>query len=221
MCKSIKWLFALGIMVIFVIFSSNLDQYIAAAGYNESTKTFYGEEALWCRIIYHAVPIITVILILMPLIWLFKERHNNQMYRIIIRFGLIVYLSLSIGPGLIVNVVLKNHWGRPRPYQVLRDKAEYSPFWVPHFSHRSDNSFPGGHASIGFFLGIPLLALGQRKAALFVSLIGGIVVGGVRILQGGHYLSDVVFSGIFVWFSAWIVIYCISRFERSLSDRIG
>lgn len=212
-----KWLYAICALVIFIIFSPNIDQYLALASYTESTKTFYGERALWCKIIYHAVPVITATLILMPLIWFIIQRHNIQMRKSIIRFGLIVYLALSFGPGVLVNVVFKDHWGRPRPYQVLRDGKEYSPFWQPHFSSHKDNSFPGGHASIGFFLGVPFLALGRRKTAVTVSLISGVVVGGVRILQGGHYFSDVVFSGIFVWLTATFVIYGISKLYGKVS----
>ncbi len=110
-----------------------------------------------------------------------------------------------------VNVAFKEHWGRARPYQVLRDGKQYSPFWQPQFSEKDNNSFPGGHASIGFFLGIPFLAIGRRKVAVIFSLMGGALVGSVRILQGGHYFSDVIFSGIFVWLTAVLVIYVLEQ----------
>lgn len=202
-----KWLLIAIVAAIFVAFSPELDQYIAALSYTETTRMFYGEQALWCKVIYYSVPVITVALVLTPLVWLFISRHDSQKCKIIVKFGLMTYLALSLGPGLVVNVMFKDHWGRPRPYQVLRDGKKYSPFWQPHFSEKKDNSFPGGHASIGFFLGIPFLALGRKKAAITFSLIGGMIVGTVRILQGGHYLSDVLFAGIFVWVVAKVVVY--------------
>lgn len=210
-----KWLLVVAVtLVMFIVFSGPVDQYIAKASYTQSTMTFYGERALWCQIVYYSVPIITVGLILGPLIWLFMVRHDRQKYKAATRFGAIVYLALILGPGLVVNVVFKDHWGRPRPYQVLRDGKDYSPFWQPHFLAKKDNSFPGGHASIGFFLGIPFLALGRRKTAIAVSLIGGGVIGVVRILQGGHYVSDVLFSGVFVWLIAIAVLYSVSDWLR-------
>lgn len=211
MQKNITWSLIAALAFMFVIFSPKIDQFLALASYNELARVFYGEEALWCKIIYKAVPVITVVLILLPLVWLFKSRHDKKKIKQVTKFGLIVYLSLALGPGLVVNVLLKDHWGRPRPYQVLRDNEQYSPFWVPHFSNNRDNSFPGGHASIGFFLGIPLLALGRKKSAVIVSLGGGVLVGSVRILQGGHYFSDVIFSGIFVWLIAWFVIHSVAK----------
>jgi lipid A 4'-phosphatase len=206
-----KWLLFVVAITIFVVFSPEIDQYIAALSYTENSKTFYGEMALWCKIIYYSVPVITVALILPPLIWLFKVRHNSAKYRAMVKAGLITYLALILGPGLVVNVIFKDHWGRPRPYQVLRDGQQYAPFWQPHFTKKENNSFPGGHASIGFFLGVPFLALGRKKTAIVLSLIGGTIVGTVRILQGGHYLSDILFAGVFVWLTAILVEYSLSK----------
>jgi len=214
-----KWLAFAIVAAVFVVFSPEIDQYLAALSYTETTKTFYGERALWCKIIYHCVPIIVVGLVLVPLIWLFRARHDSGKCKTIVKFGLMTYMALILGPGLVVNVIFKDHWGRPRPYQVLRDGKQYSPFWQPHFTEKENNSFPGGHASIGFFLGVPFLALRRKKTAIILSLIGGAVVGTVRILQGGHYLSDVLFAGVFVWLISALVIYSIS--EWLLKDKIS
>jgi lipid A 4'-phosphatase len=217
MVQNKKWFFAAILAVIFIIFSSGIDQFIARACYTESIKLFYGEQALWCKIIYYSVPFITIGLVLTPLIWLFMERNNSRKCKIITKFGIMTYLALILGPGLVVNVIFKDHWGRPRPYQVLRDGKQYTPFWHPHFSENKDNSFPGGHASIGFFLGIPFLVLGRRKTAIILSLTGGVLIGTVRVLQGGHYVSDIFFSGIFVWVIALIVIRIMHRILKGFN----
>lgn len=198
--------------IIFIRFSPIVDQYVAALPYTPDTRVFYGELALWCKIVYLAVPLLTILMVLVPIVWLFISRHDKAKRNVVIKFSLIFYLTLILGPGLVVNAVFKDHWGRPRPYQVLRDGKTYSPFWVPHFTEKADNSFPGGHASIGFFIGVPLLALGRRKSAIAASIFGGTLVGCVRILQGGHYLSDVIFSGIFVWLIAFLVMYGVTRY---------
>lgn len=204
------------LITIFVMFSPSIDQYFASMAYDPSTRVFYGERASWCRVIYYLVPVITVGIILLPIAYFLKSRKNPSAKKNVINFALVVYLALSIGPGIVVNVIFKEHWGRPRPYQVLRDGKSYSPFWQPHFNNKKDNSFPGGHASMGFFMGIPFFALNRRKQAVVVSLLGGTIVGLVRILQGGHYFSDVVFSGIFVWGISLIVVSCISKNKRKL-----
>jgi membrane-associated phospholipid phosphatase len=62
-----------------------------------------------------------------------------------------------------------------------------------------------------FFCGIPFLAFRRKKVAIIVSLCGGGIVGVVRILQGGHYLTDVLAAGVVVWVTAFIVIYITDK----------
>lgn len=123
-----------------------------------------------------------------------------------------IIATLVIGAGLLTNVVLKGYWGRPRPKQVEQfgGKHLYRPFWRPDFHTRHDpqKSFPSGHAAMGFyFLSIyfvgrrmknrPLLTVGM---VLTVGLGGSLMV--TRIVQGGHFLSDVMASFILMWLVA-------------------
>lgn len=50
-----------------------------------------------------------------------------------------------------------------------------------------------------------MLASGtRRKRLLAVSILAGSAIGLVRVVEGGHFLSDVIFSGLFVYFAARI-----------------
>ncbi len=208
--KSLVIVLPLLILSIFIYYSPIIDQCLADFTYNNVTHKFYGEEHLWCKIVYYSIPVITTLLIIFYLFKLIKCGVNT-----IRKQAVIVLLSLLLGPGLIVNTVFKDHWGRPRPYQVMRDGKVFSPVYEPHLGNSSSNSFPCGHGSIGFFVGVPLLANGRRKAGTIVSLGFGSLVGLVRMLQGGHYLSDVVFCAIFVILSFELVNYSINKFIKS------
>ena len=193
--------------------TNSLDCIIASLPYNTSAHKFYGELSVWCRVIYNMVPIITILMVVGLLaLWLTKNNFHNPHQ--IKKFVIITTLSLVIGPGLIVNVGLKNHWGRPRPYQVLRDNKIYKPFYMPSFNNHEDNSFPSGHAAIGFFLGMPLIILKRKRIGFTVSIIGGSLIGMVRILQGGHYLSDVIFSGIVVISTTCFLVHISNKFYK-------
>lgn len=198
-----------------LVFSPILDTIIANAVYYPQTHQFMGEISTTCEVIYYLVPVITVLLIIIPFVvlWLSYYRKIKLTQAKARRFAVITLLSLAIGSGLLVNMVFKENWGRARPYQVLRDHEQYSKFWQPHSNRPLDNSFPSGHASIGFFLGVPLLALGYRKRALVVSIAGGAIIGGVRILQGGHYLSDVICAGIIVYLSTQLVVFIVNKYD--------
>jgi len=116
-------------------------------------------------------------------------------------YGLFILLCVAIGPGLIVNGILKDHWGRPRPRQVveLGGRLEYAPPLLPAPAH--GKSFPCGHCSVGY-----LYAAGwwlwrrHRPRWAAVSLAVGAVLGTLlgigRMAAGGHFLSDVVWSGL-------------------------
>lgn len=197
-------------VAIYVPYSPQSDQYIAMLTYNANTERFYGEVHLWCKIIYYSIPVVTTLFILIPLFRLITssstiDPKNTR------RISIIILLSLAIGPGLLVNTVFKDNWGRPRPYQVLRGGKTFFPVWKYNWGNKKDNSFPCGHASMGFFLGVPLLARNKRRNGLILSFAGGALVGTVRILQGGHFLSDVIFCAIIVWFSAELVNYIVNR----------
>lgn len=113
-----------------------------------------------------------------------------------------VLSSLALGPGLIVNVVLKDNWGRPRP-STLRDFGGDN-YYVPPLvlSDQCDNncSFSSGHGALGFWpVALALLAPPPwRKWAVAAAMTFGAAVGFVRIAQGGHFFSDVVFSAVIV-----------------------
>ncbi len=205
-----KWfLLLIIIFVVFIFFSPCLDKSAAVMPFDIKHKVFYGETSPICKFIYQMVGWLTWGIVISSIIGIFINKSiNNKSVRI---SAIIVLLALAIGPGLLVNSLFKNHWGRARPYQVLRDNHQYSPVWQPHITKVEDNSFSSGHAAMGFFLGVPLFVMGYRKMGFMLSLLGGVIVGIVRILQGGHYLSDVVFSGMFVWVSTYLAISLVNK----------
>ena len=119
------------------------------------------------------------------------------------RRSLALGLVMLLGTGIVVNVVLKETWGRPRPAEVqtFGGAGTFVPALQPSNQCNSNCSFVSGHAATGF----TLMALGllgtpaTRRRWLRWGLAGGLFTGALRIAQGGHYLSDVLFSGALVW----------------------
>lgn len=121
------------------------------------------------------------------------------------RAALYLLLVALVGPLLLVNGVFKEHWGRARPSQVAEfggDK-EFSRAAVPTDQCEKNCSFVSGHASVGFyFLAFAFVWPRRRIAWLAAGTGAGLLVGFVRIVQGGHFLSDVVFAGIVMYLAA-------------------
>jgi lipid A 4'-phosphatase len=113
-------------------------------------------------------------------------------------------------PLLLVNSLLKDHSGRPRPRNVTEfgSTALFQP--VFHFSQEcSDNcSFVCGDSSV-IYAFIALLAFIKKRYrrylyGSFIFLLGSFY-GFIRIGQGGHFLSDVVFSALFCYLGVYMV----------------
>lgn len=115
-------------------------------------------------------------------------------------------LALVLGPGLLANVLFKNEWGRARPAQVAAfgGEATFSSAWERSDQCQRNCAFVCGDATVGFALLIPaFLNPRRRRLWLAAGLAAGAGLGWMRMAQGGHFLSDVVFAFYLVYFAAW------------------
>jgi membrane-associated phospholipid phosphatase len=107
---------------------------------------------------------------------------------------------LIVAPGLLVNTVLKDQWGRPRPNQVAElnqpPAREHQKVWVVSDQCERNCSFVSGDVSIAFtwLAAAPFVAAVYRRRVIGGIVAVGLVVAAVRVGQGGHFLSDVTLS---------------------------
>jgi len=118
-------------------------------------------------------------------------------------------LCMIVGPGMIVNLGFKDHWGRPRPKDTIPYGGRYSMERVWTIDPSSPGkSFPCGHCTMGFYFLAAAMVLrrqgkrGMAPAVLAVGLVLGGLLGTARILQGGHFASDVFWGFGFCWLTA-------------------
>jgi len=137
------------------------------------------------------------------------------------KIGLFLLLAMLLGPGLIINAALKDNWGRPRPRNVNDYGGKYAFEKVLSVDTSSPGkSFPCGHCSMGFYLLIPWFVLRKRKPllariSLFTGIFYGLLIGIARMAQGGHWCSDVVFSGIIVYLTGAVLFYAL-KLDKAL-----
>jgi lipid A 4'-phosphatase len=112
---------------------------------------------------------------------------------------LFLLLCFGIGTGIVANGIFKDNWGRARPSQIVEfggDK-QFTPAFVIADQCPRNCSFVSGDAAFAFgTLGFALVA-GRRARYVAAALTFGALIGFGRMLAGGHFLSDVVFAGIF------------------------
>jgi lipid A 4'-phosphatase len=112
-----------------------------------------------------------------------------------------LFLSLVIAPGLVANTLLKDNFGRARPFQIeeFGGPLVHSPPMVVTDQCERNCSFVAGDPALGFWLHSFAYVVGRRSRLV---LTGGLAAGGLagllRIAMGAHFLSDVLFAGAFM-----------------------
>lgn len=119
---------------------------------------------------------------------------------------LFLALCLIVGPLIVTNIGLKDHWGRARPRDVIEfggDKA-FTPVFPPSNQCDYNCTFVSGEASSIYIIFFAAAFLLRRHARRMIALgvVFGSLAGLTRIAQGGHFLSDVVFAGVFMALTA-------------------
>lgn len=140
---------------------------------------------------------------------------NNRLLGLTFPKWLFLTLSLLIGPGLITNVILKDEWGRARPFYIKEfgGPLKFTPALIRSDQCKKNCSFVSGEASSIYtaFFALALIAFKRRKRLLTLGVIFGTLAGIVRMGQGGHFLSDVIFAGVFMMLTVLAINWLISR----------
>jgi lipid A 4'-phosphatase len=141
--------------------------------------------------------------------------------RLLLSGRAIVFLvaTLALGPGLLVNVALKDHWGRPRPIDVTQfgGNEHFVPWWDPRGDCPSNCAFVSGDVSGAFWTIAPAaLAPRQWRALAYAAALAlGSGMGLLRVMAGAHFFTDAVFAGVFTFLIIWVAYALIYRWPRT------
>ena len=180
-----------------------LDLWVSAAVHHPQSG-FVWRDSPWVTALHVAIPWvgrIALLLCLAAALWP-RQRLRPGLPSRWHRRSLTLLAVLLVGLWGAVNAGLKEWVGRPRPVAVQA-------FGGPHPFHtlgqsspacQRNCSFVSGHAATGFVV----MALGMagtprvRRRWALAGLGAGAVAGLGRILQGGHFFSDIVFAGLVI-----------------------
>jgi membrane-associated PAP2 superfamily phosphatase len=135
------------------------------------------------------------------------------------RAMLLMLITLALGPGVLTNLVLKEHWGRPRPIDVVQFGGDehFRPWWDPRGDCPKNCSFVSGEASGAFWTLAPAAVTPPQWRALAygAALAFGAAAGALRMAAGAHFFTDVVFAGVFMFLLIWLVHGLLYRWPRT------
>ena len=116
--------------------------------------------------------------------------------------GLYVLAVYALGPGLIVNAILKNSIGRARPRNLAEfgGSLDFTPVWQWGGACTRNCSFSSGEAAAAAaIMALVFVVPRQDRLPLGIGLLAlAATVSAARIAAGGHFLSDVLISWIIV-----------------------
>jgi lipid A 4'-phosphatase len=118
-------------------------------------------------------------------------------------------LAFVAGPGLVANLAFKDNWGRARPREIVEfgGAKQFTAPLVPANECARNCAFVSGEASSVFvtFFALSLLIPQYRVALIAGGIATGAVAGLIRMSQGAHFMSDIVFAGIFMALTVSVV----------------
>lgn len=163
------------------------------------------------------VPTLLILPVLAALI--FKLILPRRKILISARAILFLVATLALGPGLFVNVVLKDHWGRSRPIDVAQfgGPEKFVAWWDPRGDCPNNCSFVSGDVSGAFWTIAPAVLAPPplRAVAVGAALALGTGMAVMRVMAGGHFVSDVIFAGVFTFLIVWLAYALIYRWPRT------
>ncbi|MEA3274094.1 MAG: phosphatase PAP2 family protein [Pseudomonadota bacterium] len=174
------------------------------------------------RLIYRSVGFLLVLGNIILIVLLLSGRFAGRFW---IRFTAkelaFLLLFLALGPGLIVNVLLKENWGRARPANVAQfgGTKEFTAAFIP--SDQKGKSFSSGHTAASAYWIIAALLLAPPGAPRRIWILGvagaySLAVSWMRMAAGGHFLSDIMASYFIMAILALVLYEIVYKRGRSV-----
>jgi membrane-associated PAP2 superfamily phosphatase len=169
---------------------------------------FQGSQWLWARLLYHGMPLVggmlaAAALLIIVAALVARLMHKKWVPVSRLRQSIFGLLVVVLGVGLLVHDGLKDNWGRARPMdvQAFGGSKIYQPPLRPSDQCDRNCSFVSGHAAGGFAL-MAIGMLGSRRSRWrwwIAGMSAGCLVGLARIVEGRHFMGDVIFAGLLIW----------------------
>ena len=192
------------VLAVFITLGPNLDIYLSSFFYYGNNQfviqSYYIISIVFRKILLPVLLFyIFVIPIMSKLLPLQKIFFNH-----IFSYKEIFFIWISGIATLIVvvNILLKNMWGRARPNDILQfgGNDSFTPWYKFGDSCLSNCSFVSGDASVGFLMMVFYFII-RKNFYFYLAVFLGTAIGIIRIMAGGHFFSDIVFSQIVVTLS--------------------
>ncbi|MBN8979982.1 MAG: phosphatase PAP2 family protein [Rhizobiales bacterium] len=197
-----------------------LDLKVASLFYDATTKTFPLKTVTWAMIARDGAMWVAWAFVI-PALGALIVKLIRPVKPLMMSGRAMAFLLLTMLLSAIVlsNMIFKSYWGRPRPVVVTQfeGKLNFKPWWDPRGECPKNCSFFSGEGATAFWTYAPAaLAPPQWRPLAYAGATAfGLATGGLRMAFGGHFLTDVVFSGIVSFLVVWLFYALIYRWPST------
>ncbi len=195
-----------------------IDLTVANWFYRGNGQWALSRQDIWLAIPYRGLPRLGQgLLVTLLILWLLGFRRRFPALKAKqASVGFLLCGALA-GPILLVDATLKEHSGRTRPVNIEQfgGSKQFTPAFIPADQCEQNCSFVSGHVATASFimafgwLGAPAV----RRRWLLASIGFGAFFALVRMVPGGHFLSDTIFAWFATYFSLWLTEWAFRRLK--------
>jgi lipid A 4'-phosphatase len=207
-----------GIAGIVFAIDPRLDLQVTSLFFNEATRSFPAASdpmAVWLR--GKSMWIFTAFTVAVAATVIARLVLPLRVFPVPARSVVFLALTLVLGPGLLVNGVLKEHWARPRPGAVVEfgGTLPFVPWWDPRGGCDQNCSFVSGETSGATWSVAPALLVpgAARLVALAAAGIFTVAIASLRVAFGGHFATDVIFAALLTLAVIWAIYGLVFRVD--------
>ncbi len=210
-------IFTVGSLVLFALFPE-IDLEVSGLFYREGEGFFLKDHPL-AAFFHDILAPLFIVTFLLLFAYLYYQKKTGKKSDYFDKKAVAFLLTfLLIGPGIVTNLFFKEFSGRVRPVHVTQfgGQKQFTPYYQVNGACKTNCSFISGHAAAAFFF----MAFGYVMRSRKVFLLGfgfGVAMALTRVVQGGHFFSDVLFAFIINFMILKGVYYLFYKEEATLA----
>lgn len=194
----LSFIFTVLILITYYFIENDLDRQWASFFYTTEGEWLLKEAQPW-KAFYEYGDLVTTLIYMVGGIGFLLMTYVKPKLYAWRRYILVVFLTAILGVGILVNAILKDYWGRPRPQEI----HEFGGDWEYRDVHQlgvpgKGTSFPSGHVAIAFALVSSIFLYQKSRWLALTGTSVGLLYGGLmsvtRVGQGAHFPTDTLWA---------------------------
>jgi len=208
-------------MILFAIYPK-IDLYVSSLFFDPHQGFYLGELEPFIFMHDYVRWIFFIPFLVLIILYIYQFVTKNEFKKFNKRAIFFVLIFSIVGPGIVTNLIIKEHSTRARPINIdyfgSKSGKEFTPYYSLKGKCKKNCSFISGHVAATFiFLAIAYILKSRLFFIFSIALL--ILMAVSRIVQGGHFLSDTIFTFIINLIILNLIYYLVFKEYPTLKEK--